>query len=41
MRFEAEANLWAARTYGVFKGLLKIVDFFFLAGWRIARMENR
>jgi hypothetical protein len=36
MRFEAEANLWAARTYGVFKGLLKIVDFFFFS-----RMENR
>jgi hypothetical protein len=40
MRFEAEAELWAARTYGVLKGFTKfVIDF--LAGWRIARMENR
>jgi hypothetical protein len=29
MKFEAEANLWAARTYGVFKGFTKfVIDFF-------------
>jgi hypothetical protein len=29
MKFEAEANLWAARTYGVFKGFMKfVIDFF-------------